>query len=98
MALCVVAYIYASTTWAQKVEELDRIIAVVNDSVITKSELDQQLVLIKKQLQANKTQLPPESVFRRQVLERMIVDKIQLQLAQKRGIRVDDETVNRVKL
>lgn len=81
---------------AKQVVELDRIIAVVNKDVITKTELDKRIHILKSQLKKNKTQLPPESVFRKQVLERMILEHIQLQLAKQRGIRVGDETINRV--
>ena len=81
---------------ARQVEELDRIIAVVNKDVITRIELDKRIQLLKKQLKAKKTQLPPESVFRKQVLERLILEQIQLQMAQQRGIRVNDETINGV--
>ncbi len=87
---------FSAALQANKIEELDRIIAVVNKSVITKVELDKRIQLLKKQLETNKTQLPPESVFRKQVLERLILEQIQLQLAQKQGIRVNDETINRV--
>jgi len=85
-----------AATQAKQIEELDRIIAVVNKGVITKTELDKRILLLQKQLKENKTQLPPASVFRKQVLERLILEQIQLQIAQKRGIRVSDETVNRV--
>ncbi|VAX14628.1 Periplasmic chaperone and peptidyl-prolyl cis-trans isomerase of outer membrane proteins SurA [hydrothermal vent metagenome] len=75
--------------------ELDNIIAVVNDDVITRVELDNRLQLVKKQLGA-RTKLPDDSILRKQVLERMIMEKIQLQIAKRSGIRVDDETINRV--
>ena len=81
---------------AKQIEELDRIIAVVNKDVITQTELDKRISLLKKQLKQSKTQLPPESVFRKQVLERLILEHIQLQIAKRRGIRVSDETINRV--
>lgn len=76
---------------AKQVVELDRIIAVVNKNVITKTELDRRILLLKKQLQESKTQLPPDSVFRKQVLERLIMEALQVQIAGKRGIRVNDE-------
>lgn len=79
-----------------KIIELDNIVAIVNDSVITRSELDAKTDQIRKQLLQNNTKLPPEPVFRKQILERMIVDEIQLQLASAGGIRIDDEGLNRV--
>ncbi len=77
------------------ITELDSIIAVVNDDVITQVELDNRLQLIKQQLGA-RTQLPDDAVLRKQVLERIIMEKVQLQIAKRSGIRIDDETVNRV--
>ena len=78
-----------------EVIELDSIIAVVNDDVITQVELDNRMQLIKKQLGA-RTQLPDDAVLRKQVLERIIMEKVQLQVAKRSGIRMDDETINRV--
>jgi len=73
---------------------LDRIIAVVNDQAITESELDVRTRIAVAQLRRQNIQLPPEAVLRRQVLERMIVDRAQLQQARESGVRVDDATVN----
>jgi len=78
------------------VVELDHIVAVVNNDVITATQLDSFIHNIKKQLAQRNTKLPPEAVLQRQALERMIQNRIQLQLAQKQGIRVDDDTVNKV--
>jgi peptidyl-prolyl cis-trans isomerase SurA len=79
-----------------EVIELDRIVAVVNDDVITATQLQSYLKTIKQQLAQRNTKLPPDDVLQRQALERMIQERIQLQLAYKQGIRVDDETVNKV--
>jgi len=79
-----------------KIIELDNIVAVVNNNVITRSELDDKVEQLRKQLLQNNTKLPPEPVFRKQILERMILDEIQLQLASNSGIRIDDEGLNRV--
>lgn len=76
--------------------ELDHIVAVVNDNVITSTELNNKVEELRKQLQASNTKLPPDPVFRKQILERMITDEVQLQLATASGIRVDDESLNRV--
>ncbi|VAX10237.1 Periplasmic chaperone and peptidyl-prolyl cis-trans isomerase of outer membrane proteins SurA [hydrothermal vent metagenome] len=80
---------------AEKALELDHIIAVVNNDVITQNELDKRLQLIKQQLGA-RAQLPDDAVLSKQVLERMIMEKVQLQIAKRSGIRLDDETINRV--
>jgi peptidyl-prolyl cis-trans isomerase SurA len=73
---------------------LDRIVAVVNDEVITANELRLRSTLSEAQLRRQKIQPPPRDVLERQVLERMIIDRAQLQLARETGVRVDDGTVN----
>ncbi|MDZ7653708.1 MAG: peptidylprolyl isomerase [Burkholderiaceae bacterium] len=73
---------------------LDRIVAVVNDEVVTASELDLRLRVAEQQLQRQKIALPPRDVLRRQVLERIIIDRAQVQTARETGVRVDDATVN----
>lgn len=74
---------------------LDRIVAVVNDEVITELELNAEMKLIKKQLRQQNTQLPDDAVLGKQLLDRMILRRIQLQMAKRGSIRVDDETLNR---
>ncbi len=81
---------------AKIVEEIDHIVAVVNDDVITATELERQLRMIKTRLQRQQTRLPPDDVLRKQVLDQMIMEQLQLQEAARIGIRIDDETVNRV--
>jgi len=76
--------------------EVDRVVAIVNNDVITSSELGDRIAQIKKQLAVKHTQLPPDDVLRKQILERMILDEIQLQMAKTAGIRVDDEQLNHV--
>ncbi len=78
-----------------KTTELDRIVAVVNDDVITRAELDNAIAVIKRQLAQSNTRLPPPDVLDRQVLERLIGMRMQLQLAERTGIRVDDATLDR---
>jgi peptidyl-prolyl cis-trans isomerase SurA len=72
--------------------EVNRIVAVVEDGVILESELDRQLSTIRAKLEASGTQLPPESIIRQQVLERMIINKLQLIQAERSGVHVDDST------
>jgi len=78
-------------SWAAR--PLDRIVAVVEDGVILESEVVERLEAVKRSLRQNNTPMPPMEILARQVLERMIVEKIQLQLAERGGIRVDDETL-----
>ena len=81
---------------AKIVEEIDHIVAVVNDDVITATELARELRLVKNQLQRKQTRLPPDNVLRRQVLDKLIMEQLQLQEAARIGIRIDDETINQV--
>lgn len=75
--------------------ELDRVVAVVNDEIITASELASQMAQTHKQLSTHGTPAPAESQLRQQVLERMVMDKIMLQAAKTRGITVENEIVDR---
>jgi peptidyl-prolyl cis-trans isomerase SurA len=74
--------------------EADRIIAVVNDEVITLNELRQRLDSVVSQLRRQGTPLPPADVLEKQMLERMVVDKVQVQFAKENGIRVDDSQLD----
>ncbi len=73
---------------------LDRIVAIVNDDVIMQSELEKKVRSIRGQLQQQGTQLPPASILERQVLDKMIENRIQLQMAGRTGVKVDDEFLN----
>jgi peptidyl-prolyl cis-trans isomerase SurA len=73
---------------------LDRIAAVVNDGVVLKSQLDQEVTGITQRLREQKTELPSDSVMRKQVLERLVVQEIQMQRADRLGIEVSDEMLN----
>ncbi|TCK19321.1 periplasmic chaperone for outer membrane proteins SurA [Thiogranum longum] len=73
---------------------LNHIVAVVNNDVILQSELDNRERLVIEQLQKQDAQLPPQDVMRKQVLDRLILENLQLQIAERSGIRVDDETLN----
>jgi peptidyl-prolyl cis-trans isomerase SurA len=80
---------------APAIAEADRIIAVVNEEVITLVELRVRLAQVERQLAQQKTPLPNREALAKQVLERMIVERLQLQLARETGTRVDDATVDR---
>ena len=74
---------------------VDRIVAVVNKEVISSSELADQVEAAERQLRRQNTPLPDHKTLERQVLERLILVKAQLQLARDSGIRVDDGQVDR---
>ena len=69
---------------------LDRIIAVVNEEVITRRDLDDRMKVVTIQLKEQGTPAPPVDVLERQVLDRMIYTRVQLQFAKETGLRVDD--------
>ncbi len=85
----------AQSSVTPEIVEIDRIVAVVNDDVIVHSELQTRLRAVIDQLQNAGVPAPPEDVLKKQVLEQLILDRLQLQLAEGTGIRVDDETLNR---
>jgi peptidyl-prolyl cis-trans isomerase SurA len=74
---------------------LDQIAVIVNDDVITSYELHAYLDKIKQQLKKQGTPLPPAKELEKQVLERMIIDKLQLQFAQESGLRIDDAQLDK---
>ena len=79
----------AQTRRAQPVE-VDRIVAVVNDEAITAFELRARLATVERQLRGQNVQLPPRDVLEKQLLERMITDRVQLQFAKETGLRISD--------
>ena len=79
-----------------QIVELDYAIVIVNDDVLTHSELEDRIQIVVKQLQEKNTKLPSRDVLQKQILEQLVMEKIQLQRAQKVGIRINDENVNKV--
>ncbi|GAB2180153.1 peptidylprolyl isomerase [Denitratisoma sp. agr-D3] len=75
---------------AQVPIEADRLVAVVNDDVVTLSELNARVLGVERQLKSQNTPLPDRAVLTRQILERLIVDRAQLQMARESGISVSD--------
>ncbi len=73
---------------------LDGIAAVVNDGIVLKSQLEIEIQRIVQRLESQGTQIPPMSTLAEQVLERLVVNQIQLQRAERVGIRISDETLN----
>ena len=75
-------------------QTLNRIVASVNDDVVLESELSNRSAMVISQLQAQQAELPPRSAIQKQVLDRLILENLQLQLAERNGIRIDDEKLN----
>jgi peptidyl-prolyl cis-trans isomerase SurA len=79
----------------RKIVVLDRIIAVVNDDVITRLDLDERLRFATVQLKQQGTPPPPRDALEKQLLDRMVTDRVQLQLARETGLRVDDSELDK---
>lgn len=85
----------APTAIAQRAVEVDRVVAVVNNEVITAVELRERVRGTAAQLTRQGVQLPPQDVLERQLLERLILERAQLQLAEESALRVDQDTLDR---
>lgn len=75
-------------------EMLDRIAAIVNDGLVLKSELDVQMSSVQKRLQEQRVELPSQSVLQQQVLDRLVLQEIQMQRAKHVGLTITDEQLN----
>lgn len=75
-------------------EPLDAIVAVVDDDVILRSELDEAIATVLQQFSGNPSQLPPRDVLEHQVLERLILQRLQVQHANDMGVRVTQNDVD----
>lgn len=75
--------------------DIDRIVVIVNNDVITQSELADRLTQTKKQLALEKIKIPPDDILRKQLLDRMVLERLELQLAAQTGIHVGDADVDR---
>ena len=74
---------------------IDSIAVVVNDDVITRNEVAARIKSVEQRMKAQNVPLPDPADLRRQLLERMIVERAQMQLAKEMGVRVDDQTLDR---
>jgi peptidyl-prolyl cis-trans isomerase SurA len=94
--ICLFAGFLISPVFAAPQEplEADHIVAVVGDEVITSYELRFRLEAALKQLQKQGTPLPPQDVLERQMLERLIMDRVQLQAAKESGLKIDDRQLD----
>ena len=78
-----------------EIVKMDRIVAVVDQAVITEKELADRIKSVSAQLEKQGTELPPPAILEKQILERMISDKLQLQYAAQTGLRVDDNQLDK---
>jgi len=79
-----------------KIRDIDGVVAVVNTGFISRKEIDDRVATIVKQSAANRASLPDKDALRKQVLEQLIVEKVQLQEAQQTGIAVSDAELDKI--
>ena len=86
--------------YSSGIQSIDHIVAVVNENVVTRNELDEMLKTAAKQMQKQGMQAPSRAVMEKQMLERIIVNRVQLQLAKETGLTVSDteldQTIRRI--
>jgi len=87
---------FVSTPALAQRQSLDKIIAIVDEGVVLQSELDKRVADIRQQAGQSNEQLPPADILNEQIIESLVVENLQLQLAERMGIRYDDDTVNTV--
>lgn len=92
MSLITLSYFILSS--AAAIEEIDAIAVIVNEDIISKQQINSRLADFTRQMKLQKQNLPPEKLLRKQVVERMILDSIQMQQAKAQGIRIDDLGLN----
>ena len=78
-----------------KIELLDRVVAVVDSGVVMESQLNQRVQDIIGRLRSDGMELPPKEVLEEQVLERLIIEEIQLQIGDQAGVKISDAELNR---
>lgn len=80
---------------AAEVQKLDRIVAVVDQTVITERDLESRIATVTAQLKKQGTELPDEALLRKQILERLISDTLQIQYAAQTGLKVEDSQLDK---
>ena len=94
LCLSLVSGLASSTVQAQSTSKIDSIVALVDDDVVLRSELDLAIKGIVDRIRAQGGDLPPQHLLEKQVLERLIVRRLQLQRAFQTGIRVSDADID----
>lgn len=93
--LLLISLSYSNLNAIAEVVKMDRIVAVVDQTVITEQELESRIRTLTAQLRKQGAELPDENILRRQVLERLIADALQLQYAAQTGLKVDDNQLDK---
>ena len=92
--LFIFASLFLSLNIYSKIELIDRVIAVVDSGVIMESQLNERVEEILMRLRNDRTDLPPLNLLEEQVLDRLIIEEIQLQMADRAGIKISDSELN----
>lgn len=88
-------FLCAAPAAAQQLQPIDSIVAVVDEDVILRSELDQAMANILAQYAGREAQLPPPDVLQKQVLDRLVLVRLQVARAEATGVQVTDADVDR---
>ncbi len=91
--LCLGLLCAAGLSYAAE-QPLDRIVAIVDDGIIMHSQFEKRLQEVRKNISIRNAELPPEDMLRQQVIDRMILDELQLQIGERSGIRIADDELN----
>lgn len=91
--LCLGLLCAAGLSYAAE-QPLDRIAAIVDDGIIMHSQFEKRLQEVRKNISIRNAELPPEDMLRQQVIDRMILDELQLQIGERSGIRIADDELN----
>lgn len=83
-----------STSIEAKVALLDRVVAIVNDDIVLLSELNQRTALVYSSIQKSGTQAPADEILKKQVLERLISERLQLNMGLNAGVRIADQEID----
>ena len=86
--------LFLGTAANAEVRPLNRVVAIVDNDVVMQSQLDSRLREVQQTIAQRGAALPPEHVLSQQVLERLIIENIQLQIGERSGIRITDEELN----
>ena len=93
-ALICASALFVSIGATAQITLLDKVIAVVDDDIVLQSELDQRMATIYTQIQQSGTNAPPQDILLQQVLDRLISERLQLNIGYNAGIRIGDEELN----
>jgi len=95
LAIVIFTLLSSSGAWAQR-EVLDKVLAIVDEGVVLQSELEARIAQVREQSAAAGQPLPAAAELRTQLIEALVVENLQVQLAERMGIRYDDDTINEV--